>query len=117
MVAGRTICPCCHQEVATQRDVLVSLDDNTLTFRGTIVRLTGRLADVAYALAERMPMAVSRDMLIQRAWGSEASEAVDINLSVTVSQLRRRLPDGLTISCVYGRGYRLESARALERAA
>jgi DNA-binding response OmpR family regulator len=101
-------CPACGQEMHGADEIVVSLDDDTIMFRGTTVRVPGRKAEILSALVDAMPRTATRDYLVQRVWGITEQEATEKNLDVHICKIRRSLPAGLRIKTVVGRGYRLE---------
>lgn len=111
-------CPCCGQNAAVKRP-LVSLDDNTIAWRGRL-SVTGQRAEILSILAGHFGNAVSHDTIISKLHGAgdEPMDALN-GVCVQVSYLRKVLPRiGLTIKTVWGRGYALvEHAEAVHAAA
>jgi DNA-binding response OmpR family regulator len=102
-------CHACGQEVRRAADgLVVSLDDDTITFRGTTVRVPGRRAELLSAMVEMMPRTAMRGYLVERVWGVMEQDATAKNLDTHIWAIRRSLPPGLRIKTVVGRDYRLE---------
>ena len=87
-------------------DVEIDLDARTVARSGESVELTRQEFDLLHCLAEHRGIALSRDKLLEIAWGyaySGATRTVDVH----VQHLREKLGDRL-IRTVPGIGYRLE---------
>ena len=98
-------CPCCGQPAQFPR-VTVSLDFNSLSFRGQVVFLPRQMTEIASVLAGRMPGICTREALIARAWGVRFVD--DCAVRVGVSRLRRLIKRiGLAIESIRGVGWRL----------
>ncbi len=74
---------------------------------GRPVELTRREFDLLFVLLERSGRALTRDQLLDAAWGTAyvSPKTVDVH----VAMLRRKLGDALHISSLRGIGYRLET--------
>jgi DNA-binding response OmpR family regulator len=85
----------------------LELEPETRRFRidGQEVELTRREFDLLAALLERPEAVLSRDKLLDRAWGTRfvSPKTVDVH----VGSLRRKLRDAARIEAVRGLGYRL----------
>lgn len=105
---SENICPTCGQVVTSRHPVLVSLETNTLAYRGRAVRMSPTMAEIAWVLAQRMPNPVARTHIIERVWGlGEPADALN-NVYQHVYDLRRRItPLGLGIKSVRSIGYRM----------
>src|SRR6266498_365849 len=77
------------------------------TLDGRPVELTRRELDLLLVLIERSGRALTRDQLLDAAWGTiyVSPKTVDVH----VATLRRKLGDALHISSLRGIGYRLEA--------
>jgi DNA-binding winged helix-turn-helix (wHTH) protein len=102
-------CPCCDQLYETNKPVAVSLDTNSLTYRGKKIRLTGRQAEFAYMLSLNMPNVVLYETIIKGFWPSGHDPlTANTSLHVYANKLRKKLGHaGLTIVAVRNRGYSL----------
>lgn len=100
------VCPTCGQDVAGDK-VLVTLDSNTLTYKGHSVKLTRGEADAALVLARAMPRPVGYDSMITQIYGAnDTPNTVQKCLQVWVCHLRKKLePLGLAIETVLSRSY------------
>ncbi len=76
------------------------------TLNGQPVELTRREFDLLLVLLEHSGHALSRDQLLNEAWGTNfvSPKTVDVH----VAALRRKLGDALKISALRGIGYRFE---------
>jgi DNA-binding response OmpR family regulator len=109
MNAGN-ICPCCGRE--TERsNVMVSLDNNSISFGGRVVYLTPTVCEMVYALARRSPLPVTRETIMEQIYGGGDQPATMKTLDVQMVKARRKIAVlGLRIENVYGRGWRLVRA-------
>jgi DNA-binding response OmpR family regulator len=74
------------------------------------VELTTMEFDLLQVLAEYAGMALTRDQLLEKVWGSNyfgESRAVDVH----IGHLRQKLGDGSVIATVRGVGYRFDDKR------
>ena len=103
-------CPCCRREIEQSNEVIVSLDTNTVTYRGNILHLMPRQAEILHVLRSAMPGACDREEIIRRVWSVSDIDDADNQLSVQVCKLRKLLlPLGLKILTTNRRGYILSS--------
>jgi DNA-binding response OmpR family regulator len=74
---------------------------------GRTVCLTRREFDLLSALIERSGRALTRERLLEAAWGTSyvSPKTVDVH----VAALRRKLGDAITITALRGVGYRMEA--------
>jgi len=83
-----------------------------VTIGGEPISLRGKEFDLLLALADHPNQVLSRDQLLELAWGYEyhgQTRTVDVH----VAQLRDRLAgSGVEIETVWGRGYKLSAAGA-----
>jgi DNA-binding winged helix-turn-helix (wHTH) protein len=90
-------CPVCGGEIDGDR-VIVSLDTNTLTFRGRTVHIPQLKAEIMIVIAAARPHAISSSEIIRRVWGASGG---DENLLAThMWRLRQMLPPGLAIATI-----------------
>ncbi|WP_266169869.1 response regulator transcription factor [Dyella subtropica] len=79
-----------------------------------VVSLSAREFELALHLFRNVGRIVTKDVLIQRIWGS-TDRKYDATLATYISKLRSALQlrskNGMLISTVYGHGYRLEQLR------
>ncbi|MEO8292359.1 MAG: response regulator transcription factor [Actinomycetota bacterium] len=77
------------------------------TVNGRAISLTRREFDLLQTLLDNVGRALTRDQLLDTAWGTSfvSPKTVDVH----VSSLRHKLGDALEISSLRGVGYRLES--------
>lgn len=102
------VCPCCGQGVAAA-GVLVSLERNSLSYRGQTIHMPPNEAEIAFILAERAPLPVSRAIIVERVWGMAEREPTAKNIDVHIHHLRDRLRGiGLGVVTYRERGYALE---------
>ena len=107
-------CPTCGHEVDDGK-IVVDLATNQVIYDGKIsVRLMPQEAEIVYALNEVFPAYLTMDDLVAKVYGSGADYADYImSIRVAVSRIRNKLaPLDLTVTNVYGRGYRLAIANA-----
>jgi two-component system, OmpR family, alkaline phosphatase synthesis response regulator PhoP len=95
---GRTI---------TAGSLLVDREARTVTRDGVRIELTRREFDLLLCLAENKGMALSREQLLQRAWGYD-TPGTTRTVDVHVQRLREKLATD-AITTVTGTGYRLEA--------
>jgi len=84
----------------------LDLDGRRCLVDGAEVELTRREFDLLAVLMEHRGQALSRDQLLERAWGSSFLSAKTVD--VHVGSLRQKLGDAIDISTLRGIGYRLE---------
>ena len=85
----------------------LDLDGRRLLVDGAEIELTRREFDLLAELMRHAGRALTRDQLLERAWGSSYHSAKTVD--VHVAALRRKLGDALAITALRGVGYRLES--------
>ncbi|HEY6032388.1 MAG TPA: response regulator transcription factor [Gaiellaceae bacterium] len=84
----------------------LDLDGRRLLVDGTEVELTRREFDLLAELMQHAGRALTREQLLERAWGSSYHSAKTVD--VHVAGLRRKLGDAVAITALRGVGYRLE---------
>jgi DNA-binding response OmpR family regulator len=85
----------------------LDLDGRRLLVDGAEVELTRREFDLLAELMQHAGRALTREQLLERAWGSSYHSAKTVD--VHVAGLRRKLGDAVAITALRGVGYRLES--------
>jgi DNA-binding response OmpR family regulator len=85
----------------------LDLDGRRLLVDGADVELTRREFDLLAELMQHAGRVLTREQLLERAWGSSyhSPKTVDVH----VAGLRRKLGDAVAITALRGVGYRLES--------
>lgn len=102
-------CPCCGR--LTGADLpLVWPEASAIAFRDELVVLRKKPALIADALVKAMPHELAAEQLRAILWRSNAPARADKSLQVHISHLRARLPKGLELVTVRGRGYGLRIA-------
>ena len=93
-------------EVLSVGDVEVDVGRREARAGGQVVTLATREFDLLQYLAQNAGLALSRQQILDGAWGPEwvgDERTVDVH----VRQLRKKLGDGLPLATVWGVGYRL----------
>jgi DNA-binding response OmpR family regulator len=99
-------CPCCGQRYSFEK-IVVSLDFNSVSFRGQTIFLPCTMTEITFVFAENMPRVVRREYLAERIWGG-LSDVDRHCIDVTLVRLRRQLASlGLVLETVPGVGWRL----------
>jgi DNA-binding response OmpR family regulator len=105
-----------RRSYGTDRDLLrhdglvVDLRTHTVTADGTEVTLTPKEFDILALLTEDAGRVRTREEILNRVWDEHyygPSKVIDVH----VAALRRKLGATVTIEAVYGRGFRLGTAR------
>lgn len=99
-------CPCCGQLVSFET-VAVSLDLNSVSFRGRTIFLTPTLTEMAFILAKKMPRPVRREYMFERLWGhlgNQDSKSMDVMIGLLRS---RFFTLGITIETIRSVGWRV----------
>ncbi|MEA2580075.1 MAG: two-component system, OmpR family, response regulator ResD [Actinomycetota bacterium] len=88
-------------------DVQVDRSSRRCSINGREVELTRREFDLLQVLSENAGRALTREQLLDAAWGTAfvSSKTVDVH----VSALRHKLGDAVRITALRGIGYRLEA--------
>ncbi|MBQ3392472.1 MAG: response regulator transcription factor [Lachnospiraceae bacterium] len=100
-------------------DITYSEKLHSIICRGAPVRLTGTELSVLRHLMDRQDAAVSREELLSRIWGLDASVETRVT-DETVRRIRKKLRaagSDVTIITVWGYGYRLSTAQQDETGA
>lgn len=88
-------------------DTVVTLDSRVVTVAGQAVELTRREFDLLEILIRHQNIAMSRDKLLELAWGYDY-EGETRTVDVHIQRLRHKLGWERRIKTVYKLGYRLE---------
>jgi DNA-binding response OmpR family regulator len=101
--------PAPSDPVLTLGDIVVDLQGREVSVGGEPVELTAKEFDLLACLVENPGIVLSRDTLLDRAWGTTypgGTRTVDVH----VGQLRRKLGRPALIRTVRGAGYKAVSA-------
>lgn len=113
------ICPCYHQPIADESDLLVSLETNAASRWGVVVHLTPFQAVILDMLARSPRRTISRDYLLTGLHGYFGSDAENgaSALAMHISYLRSRIRTlDVEIDCIRTRGYRIRICERGRRA-
>jgi DNA-binding response OmpR family regulator len=105
-ILRRTSGPPRESEVLSVGDIEVDVGRREARAGGRVVTLATREFDLLQYLAENTGLALSRQQILDGAWGPEWVGDVR-TVDVHVRQLRKKLGDGLPLATVWGVGYRL----------
>ena len=101
-----TLCPLCGSIVQTKKP-LVDLNTNTISFRGKIVQVQAKIAELASILIDAAPNRVHVERLMYRLYGASSPSSDNI-IRVYMRSLRRAVkPLGVQIDVIRGYGYRV----------
>jgi DNA-binding response OmpR family regulator len=101
--------PVPRDPILTLGDIVVDLQGREVSVAGRAVELTAKEFDLLACLLENPGIVLSRDTLLDRAWGTTypgGTRTVDVH----VGQLRRKLGRPSLIRTVRGAGYKAASA-------
>jgi DNA-binding response OmpR family regulator len=101
--------PMPRDPILTLGDIVVDLQGREVSVAGRPVELTAKEFDLLACLLENPGIVLSRDTLLDRAWGTTypgGTRTVDVH----VGQLRRKLGRPSLIRTVRGAGYKAASA-------
>jgi len=102
-------CPICGQPISDQTELIVSLESNTIFYRGQTMQLDPLCAEIMFALNNAPAQYMTYDALYRAVYGNRVGGGpVPKVLPVKVSLLRKVLEgSGLGIQTVWGRGHKL----------
>ncbi len=83
-------CPCCGQPVPRDQ-LLVDLGSNSIQYRGKLVAVDPKQAELAHALAKAFPKVLRKHEAFIALWGGLDDKDRNDSLAVHVSLLRRAL--------------------------
>ena len=101
-------------EVITHGDLRVDAGRREATVSGEEVQLAPKEFDLLWELLDHRGLVLTRDQLLERVWGytfAGDTRTVDVH----VRQLRRKLGDAAPIVTGWGVGYKVSTARDVQR--
>jgi DNA-binding response OmpR family regulator len=101
-------------EVIVHGDLRVDAGRREATVNGEEVQLAPKEFDLLWELLDHRGLVLTRDQLLERVWGytfAGDTRTVDVH----VRQLRRKLGDASPIVTVWGVGYKVSTARDVQR--
>jgi DNA-binding response OmpR family regulator len=106
----------CKPDDAAQRilrvaDYVLDLSERSVSLGGENIGLTEREFELAASLFGNLGRVISRDLLAKIAWGKEheiASRTIDTHIYRIRRKLQLNPKNGLRLTTVYTRGYRLD---------
>jgi len=101
-------------EVIVHGDLRVDAGRREATVNGVEVQLAPKEFDLLWELLDHRGLVLTRDQLLERVWGytfAGDTRTVDVH----VRQLRRKLGDASPIVTVWGVGYKVSTARDVQR--
>lgn len=103
------ISPDKHENIISSGDMIIDLDNKTVTIKGNQIYLKRKEYDLLVALAQSRDL-IDRRTLIKEVWGNEVSSSTN-TIDAHIYNLRKALDasDFDYISTEYGRGYRFEA--------
>lgn len=103
------ICPCCGQPVADGDDLIISLDTNSASRWGEVVRMQPQAIEILHALNEAFPGSLDEGRFMSALWGITDGPDQPSNLVKSrISTLRTLMASlGVAIDNVQPRKYRL----------
>jgi DNA-binding response OmpR family regulator len=105
------------QHILRVADYVLDLNQRSVLFGGENVSLTTREFELAASLFGNLGRVVSRDLLAKIAWGREheiASRTIDTHIYRIRRKLQLNPKNGLRLTTVYTRGYRLDEVNATD---
>ena len=96
-------------KVVRYPDLIINLNEYTVTYKGSIVEMPPKEIELLFALASSPNHVLTREQLLDRVWGYDYvgdARTVDVH----VKRLREKLPDhdGWSLATVWGVGYKFE---------
>jgi DNA-binding response OmpR family regulator len=112
----------CKPDDASQRilrvaDYVLDLSERSVLFGGKNIGLTAREFELAASLFGNLGRVISRDLLAKIAWGRQheiASRTIDTHIYRIRQKLQLSPKNGLRLTTVYTRGYRLDEVIATD---
>jgi DNA-binding response OmpR family regulator len=101
-------------EVIVHGDLRVDAGRREATVNGGEVQLAPKEFDLLWELLDHRGLVLTRDQLLERVWGytfAGDTRTVDVH----VRQLRRKLGDASPVVTVWGVGYKVSTARDMQR--
>ncbi len=101
-------------EVITHGDLRIDAGRREATVDGEEVQLAPKEFDLLWELLDHRGLVLTRDQLLERVWGytfAGDTRTVDVH----VRQLRRKLGDASPIVTVWGVGYKVSTAREIQK--
>jgi two-component system alkaline phosphatase synthesis response regulator PhoP len=101
-------------EVITHGDLRIDAGRREATVAGEEVQLAPKEFDLLWELLDHRGLVLTRDQLLERVWGytfAGDTRTVDVH----VRQLRRKLGDASPIVTVWGVGYKVSTAREIQK--
>ncbi|CAD6556845.1 response regulator transcription factor [Paraburkholderia metrosideri] len=105
------------QRILRVADYVLDLNERSVLFGGKNIGLTAREFELAACLFGNLGRIISRDLLAKIAWGREheiASRTIDTHIYRIRGKLQLNPKNGLRLSTVYTRGYRLDEVVATD---
>jgi DNA-binding response OmpR family regulator len=98
-------------------DYVLDLNERSVLFEGKNIGLTAREFELAASLFGNLGRVISRDLLAKIAWGREheiASRTIDTHIYRIRRKLQLHPKNGLRLTTIYTRGYRLDEVMATD---
>jgi DNA-binding response OmpR family regulator len=105
------------QRILRVADYVLDLNERSVLFGGKNVGLTAREFELAACLFGNRGRIISRELLAKIAWGREheiASRTIDTHIYRIRGKLQLNPKNGLRLTTVYTRGYRLDEVIATD---
>jgi DNA-binding response OmpR family regulator len=105
------------QRILRVADYVLDLNERSVFFEGKNIGLTAREFELAASLFGNLGRVISRDLLAKIAWGREheiASRTIDTHIYRIRRKLQLSPKNGLCLTTVYTRGYRLDEVIATD---
>jgi len=105
------------QRILRVADYVLDLNERSVFFGGKNIGLTAREFELAASLFGNLGRVISRDLLAKIAWGREhevASRTIDTHIYRIRRKLQLSPQNGMRLTTVYTRGYRLDEVIATD---
>lgn len=100
------ICPTCGSTI--KLDIIVSLEDNAITYIGRTAKLSPTMAEILVVLVKTFPGVATHERLGEGVYGINPPESEYMTIAKIIQRVKERIsPIGLDIESSYGHGYRL----------